>query len=297
LSESAPNPRLHSFPGVESLTGISYGLSTIRILRVLTGRFHHKIHREEKQFVDVGITKGRDEVSPKVSRIAEKLDQVIKRETLALGRKPWVLDCGAGNCDILGSIETECNRIGVDIHSHHHEKSTYLSDFINMNDAHFTYGDATRMPFLTECFDIVFSNEFMSHVCDARATLSEQARVLRPGGALVLSECNVLNPHAVYSCMIVNWVRSSKRGGAVKRGGIKWLLSRDIAFHERTLRAGVPVDVCWKDENIHSARYWVGLIKEIRAFCDIHGGTYWSKLAPKSVKVWGNKVWIEARKE
>ena len=30
---------MHSFPGVESVTGISYGLSTIRILRILRDDF------------------------------------------------------------------------------------------------------------------------------------------------------------------------------------------------------------------------------------------------------------------
>lgn len=48
-------------------------------------------------------------------------------------------------------------------------------------------GDALRLPFPDATADTVLSTELMEHLPDPRAFLSEVARVLRPGGAFILS--------------------------------------------------------------------------------------------------------------
>lgn len=54
--------------------------------------------------------------------------------------------------------------------------------------------DATRLPLADRSFDIVTINSLLEHVPDWRGALSEGARVLAPGGALVLHTTNRWHP-------------------------------------------------------------------------------------------------------
>jgi len=48
-------------------------------------------------------------------------------------------------------------------------------------------GDNLRLPFRSGCADLVISNGVIHHTPDPRAAFGELARVLRPGGTLVVS--------------------------------------------------------------------------------------------------------------
>jgi SAM-dependent methyltransferase len=54
----------------------------------------------------------------------------------------------------------------------------------------FEVAKGERLPFEDDAFDGVFLNEVLEHVADERQTLSEIARVLRPGGHLALFSPN-----------------------------------------------------------------------------------------------------------
>lgn len=47
-------------------------------------------------------------------------------------------------------------------------------------------GSVEKLPFADDSFDCVFSHEVVEHVADDRAAILEAARILRPGGRLVL---------------------------------------------------------------------------------------------------------------
>lgn len=55
-------------------------------------------------------------------------------------------------------------------------------------------GVGERLPFADGSFDVVFAHDSIQHVCDIAATFAECRRVLRPGGAFVVSEVHPYHP-------------------------------------------------------------------------------------------------------
>ena len=128
-----------------------------------------------------------------------------------------VLDVGAGNCGLLHLLPKGYTKIGLDLHAHQHFIDNTFVDFLDAKLSHFVFGDATKLPFPNAAFDVVYSNEFVSHVRDIDKTLKEQIRVLKRGSILLIMDANPLNPQAFFQCFIGNYLTS--RNSEIKRGG------------------------------------------------------------------------------
>jgi len=63
-----------------------------------------------------------------------------------------------------------------------------ISDYSRGIPCYPIVADATRLPFGTNSIDVVYANEFISHVPDLSASIKEIGRVLRTGGELIISE-------------------------------------------------------------------------------------------------------------
>lgn len=111
--------------------------------------------------------------------------------------------------------------------------------------------DACHLPFRTESFDFVFSNEAMSHFTDITSALHEQCRVLQREGQLLIRDGNPLCPFVFFDLLILYPLRT--RG---KYGGLKWLFTCD-QIKENTYGSGPTM----KDENIKTLLWWK---KEVR---------------------------------
>lgn len=61
---------------------------------------------------------------------------------------------------------------------------------------HFVVADAEALPFLAGAFDAAYGSSVLHHL-DVDTTLSELRRVARPGGRIVFTEPNMLNPQIV----------------------------------------------------------------------------------------------------
>ncbi|RPI50359.1 MAG: class I SAM-dependent methyltransferase [Acidobacteria bacterium] len=95
-----------------------------------------------------------------------------------------VLDLGTGYGDFINQVRARA-RHAVDVHEN-------LAEHVDPNVT-FHAHSCTAMPaFREETFDVVFASNLFEHLTrgELLATLSEVARVLRPGGRLILLQPN-----------------------------------------------------------------------------------------------------------
>lgn len=175
------------------------------------------------------------------------------------------LECGTGiNTALVASLADRV--VGCDVSPalvrKAHEKLSSSSG------AWAVVADAAALPFPTRAFDSVLSyGEPLSHMTDPDAGVSELARVIRPGGRLVLSvdnEWNVraLHPRRLRAALssrggsVREWAFFDDQGGAVRlalrtftHSKLSELLRRHgfalrdvVGIHVLTLLAPLPTD-------------------------------------------------------
>ena len=89
-----------------------------------------------------------------------------------------VLDIGCSDRTLSSSLPASCHYIGLDYYT------TVQSIYGTRPDV---FGDASLLPIKNQSIDCVTLFEVLEHVPDPGATIAEIARVLRPGGILLLS--------------------------------------------------------------------------------------------------------------
>ena len=119
----------------------------------------------------------------------------VRFDRLQLRPGERVLDVGAGfgrhvyECARRGAravaldyAEAEVTETRATIGAMHDSGEIGDGDFIGV-----LRGDATRLPFPDDSFDIVITSEVLEHITDDTAALAEMVRVLRPGGRFAAS--------------------------------------------------------------------------------------------------------------
>lgn len=173
-----------------------------------------------------------------MDNILASLESHVRSESPGGGR---VLDVGCGEMHISSAI---AERLG--------DKYDIVASDINpnklanpTNDMYSpqptlspAVGDATRLPFRSDLFDVTYSTSFFSHVRSHDSALSEQIRVTKPGGHILILDENLFSPYQLYK-----WLRAS---------GPEWLVSQD----EPKLLEVKSFEYRGTNENHYSPRYW-----------------------------------------
>ena len=102
-----------------------------------------------------------------------------------------ILDIGCGNArDILPMLENGATIVGVDLSEGMLEQARRDLAAAGHDDVRLELGDATQLAFSSGAFDKIVCSETIEHIPDAEKAVSEMYRVLKPGGALVISTPN-----------------------------------------------------------------------------------------------------------
>jgi len=115
--------------------------------------------------------------------LAEKLERRVMGEAIRATRPgDLVLDVGCGASRVARLVRRTSGALAVGL-------DVSLASLRGGRAAAgpLVQGDNLRLPFRSGCADLVISNGVIHHTPDAHAAFHELARVLRPGGTLVVS--------------------------------------------------------------------------------------------------------------
>ncbi|MDP1644471.1 MAG: methyltransferase domain-containing protein [Thiobacillus sp.] len=120
---------------------------------------------------------------------ARLFDKYVVR--LPLPPSARVLEVGCGTGAMLRSLARRDDftgkALGVDQCSHFIEAASQFAQAENISDRlTFKVGDAHCLDFPPATFDVVIAHTLISHVTEPAMVLSEMARVVRPGGTVVI---------------------------------------------------------------------------------------------------------------
>lgn len=141
-----------------------------------------------------------------VHRLAIDLELLIERcdpedQILEIGSVPLLLTIALQRCDF---------RIkGVDVAPERFQKSIEQSGIeVVKCDV-----ECERLPFEDGCFDVVVFNELFEHLrINVNFTIKEVARVLKPGGALMLSTPNLRSARGIRNFLLKGEAFACSRG-------------------------------------------------------------------------------------
>lgn len=103
------------------------------------------------------------------------------------GKGKKVLEIGYGmGTDLLTWALEGAEVHGIDL-TEEHQRLAELNFKAYDKKANLLLGDAANLPFLSNEFDIVYSNGVLHHTPDTVRCISEAYRVLKPGGKLIFS--------------------------------------------------------------------------------------------------------------
>jgi SAM-dependent methyltransferase len=115
---------------------------------------------------------------------------------LASGERVLDLGCGAGTDSFVAAqMVGETGHVtGIDMTREMLAKARAAAAELPTATVEFVEGEAERLPFADESFDVVISNGVIDLIPDKDAVFAELHRVLVPGGRMQIADVTIQNP-------------------------------------------------------------------------------------------------------
>lgn len=150
--------------------------------------------REELEYLErfAGHEWNREYIKKGIARTAFLFKKIA--EYIPLENKRLLdLGCGMGNVSVLGS-KYSSQVVGLDISIDAVRRTKWRVDLRQIKGVHLVNGDALKLPFVGEVFDLVIAYDLYEHVSSQDRLLEEILRVTNKKGFLVLTTGNRLFP-------------------------------------------------------------------------------------------------------
>lgn len=163
-------------------------------------------------------------------------DMALKRrakrivEELELCKGDKILEVGCGNgyyLSLLNRLELNISLTGID-----NDKAALFDAhrFIEDEKVILIFADATKLPFKNNSFNKIICSEVIEHIKDDKKVLQEIHRVLKKGGVMVLSTCNINYP---FFWDPINWVLQHIFKTHIKRGFWSGIWNQHLRMYEK----------------------------------------------------------------
>ncbi len=175
----------------------------------------------------------------------ERVAHPILRDLAQPGMKALDAACGTGRQAAL-LYELGCSTVGLD-----QSESMVAVARSKLPDVRFEVGDLEHLPFDDDEFDLAVVSLALCHLADPGAAVAELARVVRPGGVLMITDPHpfgaILGGQAFYGGMSpsrpMTWVRNNPHDAST------WLRS----FRSARLSVEECIEEPFSDEQISSS--------------------------------------------
>lgn len=190
-----------------------------------------------------------DEIMRRRRKDARFLDFLDRICTDELPPCPSILEvgCGTGVNLFQAADRFHGKGVGIDVVPGASEIHSNFAEYFTAS-VNFLTADGEQLPFHTGKVDLIFSRGVLEHHKEPAATLTEQIRVLKPGGFLVFGVPQTYNPYTLVKNILI------------KSGRWKWGWETQYTLSELAkLGSSHGLTFVGSDADGYTARYDLGL--------------------------------------
>ena len=148
---------------------------------------------------------------PARGQVIDALEKAAMAKALAGRSYEHALDVGIGNGRLLPIYAPHAQRVtGMDISSEQLERAAQAAGELNIPFTTKLCQEASRIDIENESFDLIVCSRVLQHVYDWRESVAEFARILKPGGDLVLLTYNRYSIYGLKKLYQHKFVNSTK---------------------------------------------------------------------------------------